>query len=385
MAKTFDVIVVGAGYIGCSVSYHLCSAGLKVALIERGSLAAGASRANYGNIQIQDMELEKSVSMNKAAVPKFQNLEEELGYPIGYRKIGGLLLIENEIQWRMMEERLNVVRGAGIQSELVPAEQLKEVEPEIDPTHLLGALYHAHEGQVDPFQFISAYLLRARQMGLNEFCYTEVDGFLVEGDRVLGAKTTQGDFYAGTVILCTGARTRHLVRALGLDLDIHYVLGQAAVTEPIRLCLRNHIASASFFERTADHEKGEIIANFAISQSPHGHLLLGEAMYEADHFRTDVPYSSMPAVSKAFVRHFPSMAGLRVLRGWSAAVAHTSDSCPMLGSLKSIRGLILATAFRSTVVVTPLAGETVAQLVVQGKTDLNIENFSPERTMSYAH
>ncbi len=117
MPQTFDVIVVGAGYIGCSVSYHLCSAGLKVALIERNSLAAGASRANYGNIQIQDMELQKSVSMIKAAIPKFQNLEKELGYPIGYRKIGGLLLIENETQWRMMEERLHGVRAAGIQSE----------------------------------------------------------------------------------------------------------------------------------------------------------------------------------------------------------------------------------------------------------------------------
>ncbi len=145
---------------------------------------------------------------------------------------------------------------------MVPAERLKEIEPQIDPTHLLGALYHAHEGQVDPFQFISAYLLCARQKGLDEFYYTEVNDFLVEGDRILGVKTSQGDFYAGTVVLCTGARTRHLVRTLGVDLGVHYVLGQAAVTEPIPLCLRNHIASASFFERTVNHEKGEIIANF---------------------------------------------------------------------------------------------------------------------------
>jgi glycine/D-amino acid oxidase-like deaminating enzyme len=60
---TFDVIVVGAGYIGSSVAYHLCSAGLKTALFDQGSMAAGASRANYGNIQIQDMELSRSVEM----------------------------------------------------------------------------------------------------------------------------------------------------------------------------------------------------------------------------------------------------------------------------------------------------------------------------------
>ncbi len=122
-------------------------------------------------------------------------------------------------------------------------------------------------------------------------------------------------------------------------------------------------------------KRARLLQIFAISQSPHGHLLLGEAMYEADHLRTDVPYPSVPAVSKSFVRYFPSMAGLRVLRGWSAAVAHTSDSCPMLGFVESVKGLMLATAFRSTVIVTPLAGEVVTQLVVHGKTDLNIETF----------
>lgn len=385
MAQAFDVVVVGAGYIGCSVSYHLCLSGLKVALVDRGSVAAGASRANYGNIQIQDMELQNSIAMIKAAIPKFRNLEEELGYPIGYRKIGGLLLIENESQWRMMQERLNIVRKAGIESELIPTDRLKEVEPEIDSTHLLGALYHAHEGQVDPFQFISAYLLRARQKGLNEFYYTEVGGFLIKGNRVVGVKTSQSDFYADMVVLCTGARTRDLVRSLGLDLDVQYVLGQAVVTEPVSLSLHNHIASASFFERAENRENGQIIASFAISQSPRGHFLLGEAMYEANHFRTDVPHPSMPAVSRAFIRYFPAMSGLRVLRGWSAAVAHTSDSCPMLGPLQSIKGIILATAFRSTVIVTPLAGEIVAQLVVKGESELDIEKFSPERKMSYAH
>ena len=52
MNNTFDAIVVGAGYIGSSIAYHLSKAGLKTALFDQGPFAAGASRANYGNIQI---------------------------------------------------------------------------------------------------------------------------------------------------------------------------------------------------------------------------------------------------------------------------------------------------------------------------------------------
>ena len=43
MGNTFDVIVVGAGYIGSSAAYHMCAAGLRTALFDLGSMAAGAS------------------------------------------------------------------------------------------------------------------------------------------------------------------------------------------------------------------------------------------------------------------------------------------------------------------------------------------------------
>lgn len=386
MENVYDVIVVGAGYVGSSVAYHLCAAGIKTALFDRGVFSAAASRANFGNIQIQDMELEKSVDMIKLAARKFETLEQELDWKVGLRRIGGLLPIENENQWRLMEERLKVVRSAGFQSELLPAERLNEVEPLIVTDELLGGLYHDKEGQVDPFQFVWGHLRRARQRGLKEFFGVEVIGFLENSGRIEGIRTTKGDYCAKTVVLCTGARTRALGKTLGRDWDVQYVLGQAMVTEPVGPALRCHTSSASFFEESGENTvKGTVFANLAISQSTHGHLLLGEAMYEAEHFRQEVPYASLPAVSKSVLRYFPSFRKLRVLRGWSAPVASTSDSCPLLGAVPGLDGLILATAFRSTVIISPLIGETVMQLVTRGNCDLDIEGFLPERNNKNAH
>ncbi len=48
MRDSFDVIVVGAGYVGSCAAYHLSKAGLKTAMIDRGLFAAAASRANFG-------------------------------------------------------------------------------------------------------------------------------------------------------------------------------------------------------------------------------------------------------------------------------------------------------------------------------------------------
>jgi glycine/D-amino acid oxidase-like deaminating enzyme len=79
------------------------------------------------------------------------------------------------------------------------------------------------------------------------------------------------------------------------------------------------------------------------------------------------------------------LARLRVLRGWAAPVAFTVDGRPLLGPVDGLRGLILATAFKSTVIVAPLIGSTVAQLACQGRTDLDLTPFSPEREIGRHH
>jgi sarcosine oxidase, subunit beta len=385
MSNVFDVIVIGAGYIGSSVAYHLCAAGLRTALFDQGSMAAGASCASYGNIQIQDLELSKSVELIRMAPTRLATLEENLERKVGLRRIGGLLLIETENQWQMMEARLKALHSQGIHSELVPAAYLPEVEPRLDTSTLLGGLYHNEEGQIDPFQLIWGYLVQARRLGLQEFYFTEVTGFDVKNGRLEGIITPHEYYSAGRVVLCTGAYTRQLGRLLGREWDIQYILGQAMVTDPAEPVLHNHISSASFFEPTPADQEGLVRLGLAISQSIHGHLLLGEAMVAADTFQRRVPSRSLQAIAGYVLRYFPSFCRLRVRRSWSAPVAYTPDWCPWLGPVPGIEGLFLATAFRSTVVVTPLIGELVTKLVTGGKCDLNIDNFLPERNPDYAH
>lgn len=384
MSNNFDAVVVGAGYVGSSVAYHLCAAGLKTVLLDQGSVAAGASRANYGNIQIQDMELEKSGPFIRMARTRFSHLEDELGRKLLLREIGGLLVIENETQWKIMQSRLEALRAEGIPSELVAAKHLNEVEPSIDVSRVLGGLYHPHEGQLDPFQLIWAYLVAARRQGLEERYFHEVVGFVVQAGSVKGVKTAQGSYSAPAVILCTGAGTAALGRLLDREWDLPYTLGQAMVTEPTGVALRNHVSSASFFEQVAAGQPNDIRVGLAISQSPHGHLLLGEAMFDGPPRERHVPAASLPAIAACVVRYFPSFGKLRVLRGWSAAVAHTHDACPWLGPVPSVAGLFMATAFRSTVVITPLVGELVAQMVTHAECEVAIDDFIPERTLRHA-
>ncbi len=382
MTFVYDALVIGAGYIGVSVAYHFSKAGLRTALLDRGGVGSGASRANYGNIQVQDAELAHSLDLIQAGYASFEGLEAELGQPVGLRQLGSLLLIENEAQWQMMAARLPRLHTAGIRAELVEASHLPDLEPLLDVSALLGACYHQREGQIYPFALLSAFLNAGQKRGLSLHWRTEVNAIITRADRVTGVRTSRGDFSAGVVALCTGAWTTKLGRMVERNWPVRHVIGQALITEAApTLRLRNHLASAAFFQEAhgGGQDGGTERAILAFSQTREGHFLLGEAARVTCDMDIRATPTGQPAIARLAARFLPALQKLQVLRGWAAAVAFTYDGLPLLGPVAGLKGLILATAFKSTVIVTPLVGRLVTELALTGCTQLDITPFSPDR------
>jgi sarcosine oxidase, subunit beta len=379
----FDALVVGAGYIGCSVACHLALAGLRTALLEQGDIGCGASRANYGNIQVQDAELDHSLPLTVAGWQSWQRIGEELSGHLGFRRIGSLLVVETPEQWALLAARVPRLRAAGIKAEMVPADRLPEIEPLLDHRAVLGACYHPDEARVWPFRIMHAYVERGCERGLEARRETTVTGFRVRSGRLEGVTTDRGDLSAPVVVLTTGAWTPALGRLLGHDWQTPHVHGQALVTESSPLRLRNHLSSAAFFEAMHENEGHQPPpAVMAIAQSGNGNFLLGEAGLITDDLGKQSTARGLAAVAAEALRYIPALRGLRAIRGWASPVAFTADGLPFFGPLADLPGLILATAFKSTVIVTPLAGRLVTQLVLGQPTDIDLRPFSPDRSIA---
>ncbi len=381
--NTFDVIVVGSGYIGSSVAYNLCREGLRTLLIDKGGWAAGASRVNYGNIQVQDAELGHSLPLVKAGFACFDTIEAELDCSIGLRRLGNLLLVETEQQWRTMAARIPTLHKAGIQAEMVSGERLGEIEPLLDSSGLLGASYCPTEGQVNPFKLVWAYLHRARQSGLEFRPQIDVTEFIIKADRVAGLKTNQGKLYAPKIVLATGAWTADLGRKLGQNWKVPYVQGHAMITAPTDVRMQTHMASAAFFEdiHAGSEDDNNLDVVLALAQTEDGHFLVGEAAGPAGSNPNQADAIAMPAIAAMLPRYMPLLRKLAILRSWSGMVAYTDDGLPLLGFTSGLQGLVLATAFKSTVVITPLVGRLVRQLVCDQECEIDIRSFSPDRFM----
>ncbi|NPV57952.1 MAG: FAD-binding oxidoreductase, partial [Anaerolineae bacterium] len=276
--KTYDVIVVGAGVIGCSVAYQLAKSGLKTALLEKAQFGAGASGANFGMVQSNDAELKYSVPMVKASYARYDHLEEELGVSVDFRRIGSLRLLSSEAQWKESEERAQILSDAGIPYEFITPEQVKEVEPMVDIRGLYGATYSSYQAQLSPFLLMSAYLRRAISLGLSLHNLTEVTGFDIAGGRMLGVHTNRGDFSAGTVILATAAWTRRLGHMIDQNWNIHTFRASAMVTEPVTsLNLRTIVTTADHIEMSVSSQEDAELTVLALTQTPDGHFLIAQA------------------------------------------------------------------------------------------------------------
>ena len=112
MAEKFDVAVIGAGVVGCSVAYYLAREGIKVALLDRDAIGSGSSAHATGFLSLLGTEFTPGpyFQFGLDSYREFPSLVEELedatGIDLLYQRRPSLrLALETE------EARLRRARG----------------------------------------------------------------------------------------------------------------------------------------------------------------------------------------------------------------------------------------------------------------------------------
>ena len=377
--RGWDVVVVGGGLIGSAAAYHLALDGASTLLVEQGDLASGASGANFGLVQVQDAEFGLSLELTLKGYEAFSGLEAELDYDVGYQRTGSLLLIDNEQQWTTVQRRVDALQAVGVDTHLLDRDEVCRLEPSLSPDSAIGAQYHADEGELNPFKLVQAYALRGRQHGLEIRTHSGVKQVCVEGGRVTGVDTNSGHIPAGWVVLAAGAWAGRLGHTAGIDLPLRWVHGEAFITEPVAPLTRHSIGSAAFYEATEGSDEQGV--GFCLRQRPEGNVMLGEAAFVTQALGRRVTASALPAIARETWRRFPALRQVAVIRGWAIPVAFVPDNRPLLGPVPEVHGLLVATGLKSTIVLTPLVGALIADMVTGRKLDPRLTEFSPTRPM----
>ena len=351
--KNWDVIVVGGGIIGLSLSIALHKRGMRVLVVERGEPGREASYAAAG--MLADYTLETPAALQPLATasarmyPEFvHELHDESGLNVDLRDEGTLLLALPAHISELLEFRAE---------HALPA-PLAELEPALADTKL-PALY-LKERSVDPRALVAAALKAAKHRGVDISTGTTVTDVLFSDGRVTGINTDRTRYSAACVVNCAGAWAGSFSTH---RFPTRPVKGQMLAVACARHDVLRHVIRAP-----------EV---YLVPRSD-GRILIGSTLEEAGFDkRTDA--DTIHRLHQAAIRMIPALGQARVLEAWAGLRPGTPDDLPILGAT-STPGYFVATGhFRDGILLTPVTAHLMAQVITGVQPNYDISRFSPRR------
>lgn len=363
-----SVAIVGGGVIGCAVAYHLAKAGADVTLLERDGLAGQASGAAAGILAplAESHGPGPFLDFGLAGLRLFPELVDDLrretGLDVEYLPTPVLRLAFDEREERALDQRLGWQRDTGLRLHRLSGEEARALEPRLSP-RVRAAVLSPDEAQVNPGRLTQTLAEAARRRGAKLEPSREVVGFVRRGRRVTGLRTATGAVEAEAVVLAAGPWTRRLSRRLGVDLPVVPVRGQMVAYAAAAANPRHIIWSEAGY----------------LAPKAGGHLYAGATVEEVG-FRSRTTRAGLARVRRAARRMLPSLRYGEVVSSWAALRPGSADGRPVIGRLPGWDNVYVASGhFRNGILLGPLTGKLIAQMITEGRTELPLEPFSPGR------
>jgi glycine oxidase len=346
--KTWDVIVVGGGIIGLSLSVALHKRGLRVLVVERGEPGREASHAAAG--MLADCPVETPAALQALATasarmyPEFVlELQDESGIKVDLRDQGTLLFAPEHPEFLAQNP--------------LPA-PLAELEPAL--SEVKGPVAYLKERSVDPRALVAAALKAAKHRGVDISSGATATDLLLSDGRVAGIQTVRTHYNAPCVVNCAGAwagsfSTHHF--------PTRPVKGQMLAVASAQHNLVRHVIRAP-----------EV---YLVPRSD-GRIVIGSTLEEAGFDkRTDA--DTIQRLHRAAIRLVPTLEEARIMEDWAGLRPGTPDDLPILGAA-STPGYFVATGhFRDGILLTPVTAHVMAQVITGEKPDYDLSAFSPLR------
>ncbi|MDD9883081.1 MAG: NAD(P)/FAD-dependent oxidoreductase [Gammaproteobacteria bacterium] len=202
-SEAFDVIVIGAGVVGCAVTRRFALEGAKVLCVEKAAdILDGASKANsailHTGFDARPDSLERRCIV--AGREEYLRIRSRLNLPL--LATGALVLAWNgdesaRLDATLQRARANRIAGA----KLLTAKQVRAREPRL-AADVRAALDIPGEAVIDPWSAPHAYLLQALGNGAKLLRDCAVTGGRFDGNWTL--RTSRGRLRATCVINCAG-------------------------------------------------------------------------------------------------------------------------------------------------------------------------------------
>lgn len=369
MHQSADIVIIGAGVIGCSTAYHLARLGVThTIIVEMGQPGSGSSSKSASMLSLQFNTDELGARLAQLAYARYMQFEQELGVPIDFHRTGWLSLATAAAAPALLAGSA-MLRGLGIASEVLEPAEIAYRYPLLNTDDLAVGVFGPGDGPFDPHMILWGYLRRARELGARLLSGVRATGLALQNGRVTGVHTDQGFIAARAVINAAGPWAAEAAGWAGIDLPLRNRARTILVTGPLPAVPRDYpfvedVATGWYFRPEGD---GVLMG---MGQEPVSNL---------EHPATDP--ALVDAMIDTAVQRVPVLASASVLTTWTGVRPLTPDSRPILGAAPGVDGLLLNCGWGGVgIILAPVAGQLLAEVIVEGHAStFDIAPFSIER------
>ncbi|HZE03856.1 MAG TPA: FAD-dependent oxidoreductase, partial [Solirubrobacteraceae bacterium] len=382
------IVIIGAGIVGNSVAYHLTRLGeTEITLLDKGPLPnPGGSTGHASNFIFPVDHSKEMTSLTLESMRQYKELDV-------YLECGGIEVARTEARMQELHRRMVSAKTWGIEptSLLTPAE-IKELVPFINSDILLGGFYTPGAGVVDSLRAATIMRERAIDAGMAVFANTEVLGLDVEHGRIRRVRTDRGDIEADRVVIACGCWSPRIARMAGARIPLTPAVHQMIDIGPVKQFENARTLVDYPIVRDMDTNMYERQDGGGLEIGSYAHRPI---MMDADEIPsieesalspTELPFTQadFELQMEQALEIMPEIVGdesVGVRYAINGLLSVTYDGLPLLGETPEVRGLWSAAAI--WIKEGPGAGKTVAELMVQGESEIDVYESNIAR--AYPH
>lgn len=373
-----DIVIIGAGVIGCSIARELSRYDIKIAVLEREEdVACGTSKANSGIVHAgfdADPGTLKA-RLNTKGNKLFPTLCEELDVPF---KINGSLVVavedeEEKVLYELLERgKINGIKNL----EILSRSKLFSLEPNLNPK-ARAALYAPTGGIVCPYELTIALAESACINGVKFMLNTPVTDIQILDDGTKLIETPKNKIQAKYVINAAGLFADEISRMIGAkEYSIKARKGEYILFDK----QFGQVVKMTIFPTPSKLSKGILV-----SPTVDGNIFIGpNSNYVEDKFDTSVQTPGIEEIIRGGEKLVPNLPLKNIITSFAGLRAVTANNDFIIEASESVKGFINVCGIQSP----GLTSAPAIALMVKNILEENIklkpkQNFIPNRPKKY--
>ena len=223
-------VVIGAGIVGNSVTYHLARLGWRdIVQVDKGPLPNPGGSTGHASNFIYPVDHTKEM-----ALLTFDSMKQykELGV---FTECGGLEVARTPERMQELQRRMSSAKAFGIDDcQILTPDECVKLVPYMDPSVIVGGFYTPSVGVVDSLRGGTLMREKAHEMGAAQsFPETEVLDIVTEEGRVSSVVTTKGTIEAEYVVITVGLWGPRLAAMAGASIPLTPAVHQMIDIGPV--------------------------------------------------------------------------------------------------------------------------------------------------------